>query len=85
MSQDPLGTAECRLGQVSPLVIPLSPLVGHHHDCHHGHHHDHHHEQHNLILSSKVVAAPGHQKELFLSPHKTEPGDCGVINVRSSS
>jgi len=44
-SQDPLGTAECRLGQ--------------------------------------VVAAPGHQKELYLSPHKTEPGDCGVINVRA--
>lgn len=44
-SQDPLGTAECRLGQ--------------------------------------VVAAPGHQKELFLSPHKTEPGDCGIISVRA--
>ena len=35
-----------------------------------------------VVRVHQVLAAPGHQLELQLSPYKTEPGDCGVLMVR---
>ena len=40
MSQDPLGTAECRLGQV---------------DHHHEHDHDHHDDHQNLTVKIRLL------------------------------
>lgn len=32
---------------------------------------------------AQILAAPNHKLDLFLSPYKTEPGDCGYIQIRA--
>jgi len=32
---------------------------------------------------AQILAAPNHKLELYLSPYKTEPGDCGYIHIRA--
>ena len=64
--QDSLGTAECRLAQVGGERGGGGGGAG----------------GGGGEGGAQVVAAPGHQLELHLSPYRTEPGDCGVILVR---
>ena len=71
--QDSLGTAECRLAQVAGGAAGAREVIVGGGGAGDGGGGEGVHQ---------VLAAPGHQLELQLSPYKTEPGDCGVLMVR---